>query len=132
MQVSCPDSDHDSREIDHKPGQPHTHGGTMSTFSSRTWSQYQSDNQASDTAVVLCSGSSVASVARIFYGNNSGLGVSLLLYGEIAPWNGVMRIYSTYSSEFALGTCFMFFAAIVLFRQLVVSHNLNYRIIGEP
>src|SRR5436305_7040332 len=92
----------------------------------------QSDNQASDRAIVPCRGSSVASMARIFYGNNSGLGVSLLLYGQTAPWSGVVGTYSNYSREFALSTCFMLFAAIVLFRQLVVNHNLNYRIIGEP
>jgi hypothetical protein len=70
-------------------------------------------------------------VAKGFRGNNLGLVVSLLLYDEIAPWNGVTRTYSTYSSEFALSICFMLSAAIVLFRQLVVSHILNYRI-GEP
>ena len=33
---SCPNPDHDSREIDHKSSQPPRHGSTMSTFSSRT------------------------------------------------------------------------------------------------
>jgi hypothetical protein len=48
-----------------------------------------------------------------FNSNNSGLGVPLLLYGQTAPWKGVMRTYSTYSSEFALSICFILFAAIV-------------------
>jgi hypothetical protein len=44
-----------------------------------------------------------------FCGNDSGLVVSLLLYGRTAPLNGVMRTYSTYSSKFALSIRFMLF-----------------------
>jgi len=69
----------------------------------------------------------------MFYGNNSRLSVSLLLYGgQTSSLERCDGHLFDLLSEFALSTCYMLFVAIVLFRQLVVSYNLNYRIIGEP